>query len=492
MGDCSSNNCNPCGPDYNAINQLAVRAGAYARQANTYSVDAQNAWLEFNALYLGAFASAPTVDNEGSPLQTGALYWNSVSNTLFAWNGTAWAVATNFNEFTPFLATGTTTARNLVTREADVVNVKDFGAVGDGVTDDSSAFIAAIAALSSDGGEIQIPAGNYVLNTNPLLSVGTKSIYWNISTGCVFSGSGTGSSQFPYMTTNQFQLAVGPFIQSRTSQTAFDGSGFPNVGVAAFNVEMLQPTTYNGQSVGIYVGAEGSNPSVNPDLRLRGNTWAINSMVVARPGAKGFFHNIEADINNFANPAGDVGGLHKLIGIAIQGIGDYPVHVGLEIARTPYGGQTYSTMPKYIRGIQVFHSTTGIEINTTVDNGIVIHNPDSSIQSAGISAKMLSNGADIINLQRYQDSSSAGYFLRCVNAANNVNLFTINQDGGIDSQSYFIGQRLEMFGTAAPASAGIVSLGNDVLTNTIAMPTTPPAYWWVYYGGTQYKIPLFL
>ena len=189
MGDCSSNNCNPCGPDYNAINQLAVRAGAYARQANTYSVDAQNAWLEFNALYLGAFASAPTVDNEGSPLQTGALYWNSVSNTLFAWNGTAWAVATNFNEFTPFLATGTTTARNLVTREADVVNVKDFGAVGDGVTDDSSAFIAAIAALSSDGGEIQIPAGNYVLNTNPLLSVGTKSIYWNISTGCVFSGS---------------------------------------------------------------------------------------------------------------------------------------------------------------------------------------------------------------------------------------------------------------------------------------------------------------
>jgi hypothetical protein len=388
-------------------------------------------------------------------------------------------------------ATGSTTARTLANRFADVVNVKDFGAVGNGVTDDSLAFIASIAALSSEGGEIIIPAGNYVLNTNPLLSVGKKSIFWNISTGCVFRGSGTGSSKFPYMTTNQFQLAVGPFIQSRTSQTAFDGSGFPNGGVAAFNAEMIQPITYNGQSVGIYVGGQGSNPSVNADSRLRGNVWAINSMVVAQAGAKGIFHNIEADVNNFANPAGDVGSLHKVLGIAIQGIGDYPVHVGLEIARTPYGGQTESTMPKYNRGIHLFHSTIGIELHTTVEKGIVIHNPSSGIQSAAISAKMLYNNADLINLQRYQDSSSSGFFLRCVNAANNVNIFTLNSEGGIDSQSYFKGTRLEMFGTAAPASAGIVSLGNDVLANSTAMPSTPPRYWYVYFGGTQYKIPLF-
>jgi hypothetical protein len=66
MGSCNtSTNCNPCGPEFNAFNQLATRAGAYARQANTYAVDAENSWLEFNALYLGSFAVAPTVDNEG-------------------------------------------------------------------------------------------------------------------------------------------------------------------------------------------------------------------------------------------------------------------------------------------------------------------------------------------------------------------------------------------------------------------------------------------
>jgi hypothetical protein len=224
MGNCSStSNCNPCGPDFNAINQLATKAGAYARQANTYSVDAansatnaENAFLEFNALYLGAFAVAPTVDNEGDPLQTGALYWNSILNTLFTWNSVAWvpsvateiylggfaiAPATNndgdplqlgnlywnsvtndlwaydgaawgvvdFNEFTPFLATGTTTARNLVTRFSDYINVKDFGAIGDGVTNDTAAIQAAIAfaALQSFPQVIFFPEGKYITSTLP-------------------------------------------------------------------------------------------------------------------------------------------------------------------------------------------------------------------------------------------------------------------------------------------------------------------------------------
>jgi hypothetical protein len=167
MGNCSStSNCNPCGPDFNAINQLATKAGAYARQANTYAVNAENAFLEFNALYLGAFAVAPTVDNEGDPLQTGALYWNSVINEMFVWNGTMW-LPDAFNEFTPFLATGTTFARNLVTREADVINVKDFGAsVTASAATNNSAIQAAINAAAVNGGTIYFPGpGTYNIST---------------------------------------------------------------------------------------------------------------------------------------------------------------------------------------------------------------------------------------------------------------------------------------------------------------------------------------
>jgi|688.fasta_scaffold181946_3 hypothetical protein len=44
-----------------------------------------------------------------------------------------------------------------------VVNVQDFGAVGDGVADDSGAIQAAIDSLSSNGGTVYFPPGDYVI-----------------------------------------------------------------------------------------------------------------------------------------------------------------------------------------------------------------------------------------------------------------------------------------------------------------------------------------
>ena len=46
------------------------------------------------------------------------------------------------------------------------INVVDFGAIGDGVTDDTAAFAAAIAAAS--GGTVLVPAGTYVLDNLPV------------------------------------------------------------------------------------------------------------------------------------------------------------------------------------------------------------------------------------------------------------------------------------------------------------------------------------
>ena len=46
-------------------------------------------------------------------------------------------------------------------------NVKDFGAVGDGITDDTAAFVAAIAG----GGDIVLPAGTYFLSDTSLTAL---------------------------------------------------------------------------------------------------------------------------------------------------------------------------------------------------------------------------------------------------------------------------------------------------------------------------------
>jgi hypothetical protein len=62
----------------------------------------------------------------------------------------------------PITAAGSTQARFLSDRFADVVNVKDFGAVGDGVADDTTAFNEAINRIQANGGgELKVPKGTY-------------------------------------------------------------------------------------------------------------------------------------------------------------------------------------------------------------------------------------------------------------------------------------------------------------------------------------------
>lgn len=55
-------------------------------------------------------------------------------------------------------------ARNLGNRVNDIVSVRDFGARGDGVTNDTDAFEDAIAAVAATGQTLYVPAGTYKLS----------------------------------------------------------------------------------------------------------------------------------------------------------------------------------------------------------------------------------------------------------------------------------------------------------------------------------------
>lgn len=66
----------------------ATAAASSATDAATAETGAEDALAEFETQYLGSSATAPT----GSIL-TGALYFNTVSNTMFVYTGSSWAAA---------------------------------------------------------------------------------------------------------------------------------------------------------------------------------------------------------------------------------------------------------------------------------------------------------------------------------------------------------------------------------------------------------------
>jgi hypothetical protein len=83
-----------------------------------------------------------------------------------------------------FIQTGTgAIQRTVESKLKDVVSVKDFGAVGDGVADDTAAFQAAYAA-TSPAGTIQIPYGQYNLTA---AITRTKFVRW-LSFGATYPG----------------------------------------------------------------------------------------------------------------------------------------------------------------------------------------------------------------------------------------------------------------------------------------------------------------
>ena len=78
-------------------------------------------------------------------------------------------------------ATGSTTGRTLKNRFADVVNAKDFGAIGDGVTNDSPAIQAAVDYCSANQKTLFVPNGVYRLASRiEITSTTAGSVYVNI------------------------------------------------------------------------------------------------------------------------------------------------------------------------------------------------------------------------------------------------------------------------------------------------------------------------
>jgi hypothetical protein len=71
----------------------AGNASTSATNAAASATDAANTYDAFDDRYLGSKSTAPSVDNDGNALLTGALYWNTSTSNLFVWTGSTWTNA---------------------------------------------------------------------------------------------------------------------------------------------------------------------------------------------------------------------------------------------------------------------------------------------------------------------------------------------------------------------------------------------------------------
>lgn len=265
-------------------------------------------------------------------------------------------------------ATGSTTPRTLANRFADVVNVLDFGAVGNGVADDAAAFNLAIAS----GKPVYVPKGTYKTD-GPVTA--TRRI---VSSGATFTGTNSvdpypafGEGAFKVYATGNNNCIIG-IVDNNNPPATF---GFPtgvtgygrnlNAGNTAFGI-YAEARQYSNTGVAtneIDSFNHGSAPSTNlpPDRSIGTLQQHPIALTVAAGGD--FNSSIGIDICQEGSSPRSF-----LTGIYLRP--DACVNYGIFIDATSIQGPTEALIVKHKS------SSTGIRINaigsSAVDNGVLI------------------------------------------------------------------------------------------------------------------------
>tara|TARA_R110000868_G_scaffold25649_1_gene99856 strand:+ start:1740 stop:3290 length:1551 start_codon:yes stop_codon:yes gene_type:complete len=139
------------------------------------------------------------------------------------------------------------------------VNVLDFGAVGDGVTDDTTAFTAAISAAPSTGQRIYVPAGTYLISSK--------------------------------LTLNKEILLFG----DGCSQTTGDDAATKILKAAGMTTALIDVTS---ASVSIeHIGFEGVTGNTGDGIHIKGSRCALRNVSAHKMGQDGIRIGGDADEN---------------------------------------------------------------------------------------------------------------------------------------------------------------------------------------------------
>ncbi len=262
-----------------------TNAANSATAAATSANDAATSYDSFDDRYLGAKATPPTLDNDGDALLTGALYWNTGSNQLFVWAGSAWEEAafsisgavTSFNTRTGAVTLSSTDVTNVgALMDSELTSEASVKALDQGVaTTDSPSFAGLTTTANINFGD----------NDRAIFGAGSDLQIYHNGANSYIDDTGTGNLYIRASDTVRLQSATGEqgvIVTTDGAVTLYHDNG-AKLSTTSTGIDVTGTvvsdglTVASGSTYGIDLSRVGAG---NTTLRITGGSTAGNDAVL--------------------------------------------------------------------------------------------------------------------------------------------------------------------------------------------------------------------
>lgn len=284
-------------------------------------------------------------------------------------------------------ATGALTARSLANYFADILSVKDFGAIGNNTHDDTAAINAAYAAAISSGNALYFPAGTYKVTSQLTFACST--------TGVTIRGAGVGLS---IINMQSFTTSPNMLITAVVPANGTDGFVMKGIGL-------------QGNTTGIVfqIGNESFNDAHNePELDILVQNF--NTTGTARAVELNYVLN--GDLRIIADVGGNgyglicnqvafstiMGSMSAILGTSIRmtsgfNLGNVFLNVDLENCATGVFSDSANNQGNTFIGGTWSYTSSGV--NSSAGKDLQIINPNINPAGPGTLAGFVGNGVGV-------------------------------------------------------------------------------------------------